>query len=1115
MVRALAVALCLLVFGIGKSLSQSAISIPALATPSAPSGTPTTGTGSLPAGIYYARVVALDSNGFTTAGGSESSGVTLSSPGEIAWSWTAVSGAASYQLWVGTSAASENTFVPVSGTSYMQNATLPSGAMPTANSSGSLKAAGAIVAGSVTSMDVLQTLNSTLMAQVGQVTLTEYKTGSRVGGGTFKWLPPGSGPGGTNITPDGCVYFQPSDDLAKNGSKGVMARMVADSGSPEMCGAQGDSTRFTGSVTSGLTTITGTNFTSWMNGKLALIPNGLGTNVSLVATITYNSPTQITMSAPVNNAGAYATATNVSFTVGSDDTAALNAWAAVPWKRSMQRKQYLVTDTINMNGELGATLGLNGITWWGVEAAPGSTILMVSENKPILTIYGSRGSWQLPRLVYNDPQTVTFATPTSSPTGNIYSVGLMVDPYPGLGGLYMSHVKEMRVEQAAIGFGVPTYIQDTLSAPAKANDTTIKVAHPPTTIDGSYPWILQMYVQVHLDNNSWATSRITNISGNTLTLASPLPSAAGNVYIDVVHTSGVETSPTAFNDTLASSSAGGTSTITVSHSGSGYPWAAGMSLWIHLDNGTWLADTISSVSGTTLTLASLLPSSTGTTYNQVAYSPISLAPINIFSNTWDYVQIVQPTFYGWYDAGSGTQDIIANRYVQYSAPSGDNWGHSFQMLKSAIVDLGRSQDYYGITNLEHFIYLSDAWLYSSSDGNVAAGSIHIEGARLLSDGTGLLHWKTNNAVIDALDVAYTSMLVNNTDQPSPFNTTLSNGVGIFRTDITAHPDTSFNKSFTGKGKWIVHNLSTMKNVVDASASFSPAPIAFLQLGGSPGANYIDVEIDTWNASRDGGFYPARQLASPSNGPAPFIKNLMPDRTVAYTLRVPQFSNSTCYGLYTTVYGVSVNKILLGNGSGWVYGTPKGGIYLDNACTAGNLLSATSDNSGLLNTSSAAITWPLGAAAQNSSYYMPARAGNYVPFWLEWSASAGTYPPPITTNSTNSGTSWAYGRNGGDTYTNMVVINLPSAPAYPIMPGQMVTITGANNAAISGTVTAYVVDVASSTQLYLYVENTICTDQAPLYTPDPTCGSPTAPTPETSLSIQVVPTVDVFILGDKY
>ena len=133
------------------SVASAALTGVALATPGAPTGSLTTGTGSLAAATYYAKVVAVDANGFMTAGGAESAATTLTATGEITWSWTAISGAKTYQLWVGTATGAENTFVgSLATTSYTQTATLTSGTMPTTNASGSVLVPGSASVGSLT-----------------------------------------------------------------------------------------------------------------------------------------------------------------------------------------------------------------------------------------------------------------------------------------------------------------------------------------------------------------------------------------------------------------------------------------------------------------------------------------------------------------------------------------------------------------------------------------------------------------------------------------------------------------------------------------------------------------------------------------------------------------------------------------------------------------------------------------------------------------------------------------------------------------------------------------------------------------------------------------------------
>ena len=100
-----------------------------MGVPTAPAGTPDTSSGTLAANTYYAKIVAINATGHT-AGGTESAPVVLASTGNIAWTWTAVAGAVSYQIWVGTSSGTENTFATSATNSYTQTAALTSGTIP-------------------------------------------------------------------------------------------------------------------------------------------------------------------------------------------------------------------------------------------------------------------------------------------------------------------------------------------------------------------------------------------------------------------------------------------------------------------------------------------------------------------------------------------------------------------------------------------------------------------------------------------------------------------------------------------------------------------------------------------------------------------------------------------------------------------------------------------------------------------------------------------------------------------------------------------------------------------------------------------------------------------------
>ncbi len=69
-----------------------------LAAPGQPTGTPGSGSGSVPEGTYYYKIAALDETGETLPG-TESAAVVVTAPNnQVALSWTAVTNAASYKI---------------------------------------------------------------------------------------------------------------------------------------------------------------------------------------------------------------------------------------------------------------------------------------------------------------------------------------------------------------------------------------------------------------------------------------------------------------------------------------------------------------------------------------------------------------------------------------------------------------------------------------------------------------------------------------------------------------------------------------------------------------------------------------------------------------------------------------------------------------------------------------------------------------------------------------------------------------------------------------------------------------------------------------------------------
>ncbi|HVW78504.1 MAG TPA: hypothetical protein VHB45_12885 [Alloacidobacterium sp.] len=775
---------------------------------------------------------------------------------------------------------------------------------------------------------------------------------------------------GSSITPDGCSAFAGADD--PTGTQGVMVRQITGSLYPEMCGAVGDD--------------------------------------------------------------------------ATDDTAALQRWAAAKnFMKAMMRKTYRVSGTINMNGELGALIPPGGdispVIRWGVEAR-GAAIHEMANNIPIMTIYGSRGTWDLPRMYYDTLQTVTITAPngfvscTSSSFGttcNPYAVGLMVDPYPDMGALYMSRDVRFVVENAAVGFGVARAFDDTLASDATSSGigstgtTTLSMTTTPTDISGLKPWIPQMYAQLQLDNGNWFVARIKSVNPltNTVVLQGVLPSSArAGRYL--VHSAALQT-------------AGG---------GPG------------------------------------------------------LSPLNNFSNTISYAEVFQPTFEGWYDHGAGTSNKFLNRYIHWN-PCGDNW-HCYGLVKNAIFEDARSQDVLGQTNIEHLISYGSMWIHNSADGTVDAGTVHCEGCGLVSEGTAIFDWATANAGFDSVSIEYGRMVADNSDLPAPFNATITNGVGIFKPEYTEVTDPTPSTAFTGRGQWTIRQLSTLENTVDASSS--SAPIAFLVRGFGTG-NYSEVHIGTWTNTRDSGFYPGGALVYPAMGPAPIIDNVMPEDTVAYNLKMPIDGSTGCTGvasqrLYASVSNWLPEAIIVNGGSPWVGGSPTGGIYTSPAgCST--LLTSTNTNSIAASSQLANFVLPLSATAQNQLYNVDTSNNPF--FYL--SAAAGS------TSINNATGSWCTGRNGGATNTNLCFINLASAPSPAVTPGQLVVVSGSANKGLQGTVTAFITDVPSSTQIALYVNSLACTNYDG--GPDSTCGTSAAPTPESALSITVRPTVNVFIKGSKF
>jgi len=197
---------------------------------------------------------------------------------------------------------------------------------------------------------------------------------------------------------------------------------------------------------------------------------------------------------------------------GTDDGDALNAWASELCWRVMPPAKYGTTKTVYWNGDTANSYAA------GIYAESGAEIVQRTDNIPVLTFYGSRGEWRFPKLSFTNQQ----------PNTNYSAIGLLcaVNPNGPGNGLYMANVKHLHVNFAAVGVFFPKAINSTVALAGSTGANTLKVANAQTDLNGGYPWVAGMYVQVFLDIGTYFTTRILAVAADVLTLKDALPSSA-------------------------------------------------------------------------------------------------------------------------------------------------------------------------------------------------------------------------------------------------------------------------------------------------------------------------------------------------------------------------------------------------------------------------------------------------------------------------------------------------------------------------------------------------------------------------------------------------------------
>lgn len=94
---------------------------PIAAVTGTPTGTPSASGGTLRAGNFFAKVVAVDQYGGQTTASTETASVAVTgNTGSITWNWTAVTGAVSYKIYVGPVTGGQASYFTATTNSFVQ-----------------------------------------------------------------------------------------------------------------------------------------------------------------------------------------------------------------------------------------------------------------------------------------------------------------------------------------------------------------------------------------------------------------------------------------------------------------------------------------------------------------------------------------------------------------------------------------------------------------------------------------------------------------------------------------------------------------------------------------------------------------------------------------------------------------------------------------------------------------------------------------------------------------------------------------------------------------------------------------------------------------------------------
>ncbi len=170
-------------FTVAKGISASYLRIRAVPTPTGGSAAVSATGGTVPAGSYYFKIVALDGGGNPTAPSAEFFTSTTGSTSSINVSWNSLSAAASFQVWYGTAAGAENAYFTTTATSLditALNGT--AGTLPAGDATGGILIDGSIATGGFTVATLPTNVPTGSRAYVTDATAPTF-LGTLTGGG--------------------------------------------------------------------------------------------------------------------------------------------------------------------------------------------------------------------------------------------------------------------------------------------------------------------------------------------------------------------------------------------------------------------------------------------------------------------------------------------------------------------------------------------------------------------------------------------------------------------------------------------------------------------------------------------------------------------------------------------------------------------------------------------------------------------------------------------------------------------------------------------------------------------------------------------------------------------